>query len=142
MLQAKPCWFWSGVAELASSGRDAPLRDPVAKLPVKKSSDEQIVDYLADLRDHFHRWLHQDEFGPDRKQQTASLRALMKSFDQHWSVKIEYQFVDLGTETIRITALNVGGPLPPGTAPASVQRSVPRAIQRRSTWAELSIPLI
>jgi outer membrane immunogenic protein len=39
--------------------------------------------------------------------------------DQHWSVKIEYQFVDLGTETIRITALNVGGPLPPGTAPAS-----------------------
>jgi hypothetical protein len=80
MLQAKPCWFWSGVAELASSGRDAPLRDPVAKLPVKKSSDEQIVDYLADLRDNFHRWLHQDEFGPDRKQQTASLRALMKSF--------------------------------------------------------------
>jgi hypothetical protein len=80
MLQAKRCWFWTGVAELASSGRDAPLRDPVAKLPVKKSSDEQIVDYLADLRDHFHRWLHQDEFGPDRKQQTASLRALMKSF--------------------------------------------------------------
>ena len=25
--------------------------------------------------------------------------------DQHWSAKIEYQFVDLGTETVRITAL-------------------------------------
>ena len=65
---------------VVSSGRDAPLRDLVAKLPVKKFSDEQIVDYLADLRDRFHRWLHQDEFGPNRKQQTASLRVLMKSF--------------------------------------------------------------
>lgn len=25
-------------------------------------------------------------------------------FDRHWSAKIEYQFVDLGTETVRITA--------------------------------------
>ncbi len=25
--------------------------------------------------------------------------------DQHWSAKIEYQFVDLGTETVRVTAL-------------------------------------
>jgi hypothetical protein len=72
MAQAKPCWSWTGVAELASSGRDAHLRDLVALLPVKKSSDEQIVDYLADLRDRFHRRLHQDEFGPSRKQQTAN----------------------------------------------------------------------
>jgi hypothetical protein len=80
MAQAKPCWFWTGVAELGSSGRDAHLRDLVALLPVKKSSDEQIVDYLADLRARFPRWLHQDEFGPNRREQTASLRALMKSF--------------------------------------------------------------
>jgi hypothetical protein len=26
--------------------------------------------------------------------------------DQHWSAKVEYQFVDLGTETIRVTALS------------------------------------
>jgi hypothetical protein len=65
---------------LASSGQDAHLRDLVALLPVKKCSDEQIVDYLADLRGRFHRWLHQDEFGPNRREQTASLRALMKSF--------------------------------------------------------------
>ena len=57
MAQAKPCWSWTGVAELASSGRDAHLRDLVALLPVKKSSDEQIVDHLADLRDRFHRRL-------------------------------------------------------------------------------------
>jgi outer membrane immunogenic protein len=38
--------------------------------------------------------------------------------DQHWSAKIEYQFVDLGTETIRVTALSVVFQ-PPGTTPAS-----------------------
>jgi outer membrane immunogenic protein len=26
-------------------------------------------------------------------------------FDQHWSAKIEYQFVDLGTDTVRLTAV-------------------------------------
>lgn len=35
--------------------------------------------------------------------------------DQHWSAKIEYQFVDLGTQTVRVTAVAVT----PGTAPAS-----------------------
>src|SRR5215813_8995483 len=32
--------------------------------------------------------------------------------DQHWSAKIEYQFVDLGTETVRVTALNSAGFVP------------------------------
>jgi outer membrane immunogenic protein len=36
--------------------------------------------------------------------------------DQHWSAKIEYQFVDLGTETVRVTAVAV---VLPGQAPAS-----------------------
>jgi outer membrane immunogenic protein len=44
--------------------------------------------------------------------------------DQHWSAKIEYQFVDLGTETVRftavavctVTALCIGGP---PTSPSS-----------------------
>jgi hypothetical protein len=80
MLQAKPAWSWTGVAELIVSGQDSHLRDLVARLPGKKSSDEQIVAYLVDLRAHFHRWLHQDEFGPNRGQQTAALRALIKSF--------------------------------------------------------------
>jgi outer membrane immunogenic protein len=40
--------------------------------------------------------------------------------DQHWSAKIEYQFVDLGTEIMRVTALSVGGGFfPPGTALSS-----------------------
>jgi outer membrane immunogenic protein len=37
-------------------------------------------------------------------------------FDQHWSAKIEYQFVDLGTDTVRVTALAVPNPV---FAPAS-----------------------
>jgi outer membrane immunogenic protein len=35
-------------------------------------------------------------------------------FDQHWSAKLEYQFIDFGTETVRVTALNGGG-LTPGS---------------------------
>jgi opacity protein-like surface antigen len=36
--------------------------------------------------------------------------------DQHWSAKIEYQFVDLGTETVRVTALAPFSPAFPGLA--------------------------
>jgi outer membrane immunogenic protein len=32
--------------------------------------------------------------------------------EQRWSATIEYQFVDLGTETVRVTALNSGGLMP------------------------------
>jgi hypothetical protein len=79
MSQAKPCWSWTGVAELVFTGQDSHLQRLVAMLPAKKSSDEQILVDLADLGARFHRRLHQDEFGPNRRQQTASLRALMKA---------------------------------------------------------------
>ena len=39
--------------------------------------------------------------------------------DQHWSAKIEYQFVDLGTETIRLNSFFVAG-APGFTMPASL----------------------
>jgi hypothetical protein len=48
-------------------------------LGAKQSSDEQILAFLVDLRARFQRWLHQDEFGPTRRQQTAALSALKKS---------------------------------------------------------------
>jgi outer membrane immunogenic protein len=32
--------------------------------------------------------------------------------DQHWSAKVEYQFVDLGTETVRLVSIPVAGLLP------------------------------
>jgi outer membrane immunogenic protein len=31
--------------------------------------------------------------------------------DQHWSAKIEYQFINLGTETVKLTALAVNAPV-------------------------------
>jgi outer membrane immunogenic protein len=35
--------------------------------------------------------------------------------DQHWSAKVEYQFVDLGTETVRITMLFPGAGFTPSS---------------------------
>jgi outer membrane immunogenic protein len=35
--------------------------------------------------------------------------------DQHWTAKIEYQFVDLGTDTVRLTAVA----MVPGNSPSS-----------------------
>src|SRR6516162_3289899 len=77
-LQTKPCWWWSGVETLHFSEQTS-LRPLLAMLPAKQSSDDQILAFLVDLRARFQRWLHQDEFGPTRRQQTAALRALKKS---------------------------------------------------------------
>jgi hypothetical protein len=60
-------------------GDDSRLRELVAMLPVRKSSDREILGYLVDLGARFRRWMLQDEFGPDRGEQTAALRVLMKS---------------------------------------------------------------
>ena len=75
----KPRWYWSGVMPLDGMEDDSRLRELVAMLPARKSSDREILTYLVDLRARFPRWMHQDEFGPDRGEQTAALRALMKS---------------------------------------------------------------
>jgi outer membrane immunogenic protein len=46
-------------------------------------------------------------------------------FNQHWSAKIEYQFVDLGTGTVRVTAFSIGLPAVLGvTTPASFNAGV------------------
>jgi uncharacterized membrane protein len=75
----KPPWFWTGVMPLDGMEDDSRLRELVAMLPARKSSDRAILTYLVDLHARFPRWMHQDEFGPDRGEQTAALRALMKS---------------------------------------------------------------
>jgi hypothetical protein len=76
----KSAWGWSAAAKRCFSGQDSRVGDVVAILPTqKKSSDEEIATYLIDLGARFQRWLHQDEFGPSRRQQTASLRALVRS---------------------------------------------------------------
>jgi hypothetical protein len=75
----RPCWSWSGTEALDFAGPTHELEQLVAMLPEKKSSDDEILSFVVDLRARFQRWLHQDEFGPTRAQQTAALRALKKS---------------------------------------------------------------
>jgi hypothetical protein len=76
--QTKPCWSWSG-AEALNFSEQTDLRPLLAMLAAKQSSDEQILAFLVDLRARFQRWLHQDEFGPTRRQQSGALSALKKS---------------------------------------------------------------
>jgi hypothetical protein len=78
-LQTKPCWSWSGAEALDFAERTHDLERLVAMLPEKKSSPDEILTFFIDLRARFQRWMHQDEFGPTRLQQTAALRALKKS---------------------------------------------------------------
>ena len=87
VFEDKLCCRWTGVAELTFPGQGSRVHHLVAMLPAKKSGDEEVVAHLVDLGAHFQRWLHQDEFGPKRSHQTASLRALTKSL-----LKLQRQF--------------------------------------------------
>jgi hypothetical protein len=78
-LQSYPRWSWTGVDTLNFSQKTKDLERLLATLPGKQSADDQILAFLVDLRARFQRWLHQDEFGPTRRQQTAALRALKRS---------------------------------------------------------------
>jgi hypothetical protein len=78
-LQTKPCWSWSGSEALDFARQTYDLERLVAMLPEKKSSADEILTFVVGLRARFQRWMHQDEFGPARRQQTAALRALKKS---------------------------------------------------------------
>jgi hypothetical protein len=79
---SEPRWNWTGVDVLKVKNDDARLRQLAAMFRSKRSSDEGITADLVDLCGRFQRWLHQDEFGPDRGQRTAALRALMKSIQR------------------------------------------------------------
>jgi hypothetical protein len=75
---AQPRWGWSGVSKLTRRDQELHVEHLVAMLPAKKSNRAEIVAQLVDLRARFHGWLHQDEFGPRRGEQTAALRAHIK----------------------------------------------------------------
>jgi hypothetical protein len=75
---AQPRWGWNGVSKLKRPDQESHLQQLVAMLPTMKSGDAQVLAQLVELRARFHRWLHQDEFGPRRGEQTAALRAHIK----------------------------------------------------------------
>jgi hypothetical protein len=76
---AQPRWGWSGVSEQKQADHDAHLQQLVAMLPATKSGHAAVLARLVAMRPRFHGWLHQDEFGPSRGEQTAALRAQIKS---------------------------------------------------------------
>src|SRR6266478_7096832 len=75
---AQPRWGWSGVSKLTRRDQELHVEHLAAMLPATKSSRAEVVAQLVELRARFHGWLHQDEFGPRRGEQTAALRAHIK----------------------------------------------------------------
>ncbi len=75
---AQPRWGWSGVSKLARRDQELHVEHLVAMLPATKSSPAEVVAQLVELCARFPGWLHQDEFGPRRGEQTAALRAHIK----------------------------------------------------------------
>ena len=78
---AAPRSGWSGVARLTPAQLSASDIDLEALLPGHHSPVDQIVLVLCDLGGRYHRYLHQDEFGPTRAERMAALRELLDHLD-------------------------------------------------------------
>jgi hypothetical protein len=80
---AEPRWGWSGANIVCepSENKDR-LFSAVALLPSTNTSIDQIVDQLLALGGRYHRYLHQDEFGPWRAEQLAALRDVIQTLNQ------------------------------------------------------------
>ena len=76
---AQARWGWSGVSKLTRRDQELHVEHLAAMLLGTKSSRGEVVAQLVELRARFHGWLHQDEFGPSRGEQTAALRQLIRS---------------------------------------------------------------
>jgi hypothetical protein len=80
-----PSWGWSGVAAVKFEGDDARLNNAIRLLPHLKSTPAEARQQLRELGARFQRRLHQDEFGPDRKRQTSTVRAIERSLG--WTIR-------------------------------------------------------
>jgi hypothetical protein len=72
---------WSGVAALTAAQLSTSDLDLGVLLPGHHSANEEIVLALRDLGGRYHRYLHQDEFGPTRAERMAALRSLLDQLD-------------------------------------------------------------
>src|SRR5262249_24323718 len=80
--RVEPLWGWSGVDELKYSARSRKqLKSIVDMLPIRKSSKRYLAQELQYLGGKYRRYLHQDEFGPTRAQQSAAVRGFMEQLD-------------------------------------------------------------
>src|SRR5438105_14895236 len=73
---AEARWGWSGVALVPAVQLSARGLDLRALLPGHRSPIEEIVLALRALGERYHRYLHQDDFGPSRAERMAALRQL------------------------------------------------------------------
>jgi hypothetical protein len=74
---AMPRWDWSGVDELIMPTiSDGDMARIVESLPACRSTPEDIKSKIQALGARYHRYLHQDEFGPTRAERMSALRAM------------------------------------------------------------------
>jgi hypothetical protein len=72
-----PRWDWSGVDQLiAPTISDGDMARIVESLPACRSTPEEIKSKIQALGARYHRYLHQDEFGPTRAEKMSALRAM------------------------------------------------------------------
>jgi hypothetical protein len=74
---ATPRWDWSGVDQLITPTiSDEDMARIVGSLPTCRSTPEEIKSKIQALGARYHRYLHQDEFGPTRAERMSALRAM------------------------------------------------------------------
>jgi hypothetical protein len=74
---ATPRFGWSGVGELITPTiSDGDMAGIVESLPDCRSTPEEIKSKIQALGARYHRYLHQDEFGPTRAERMSALRAM------------------------------------------------------------------
>jgi transposase len=77
---ATPRWDWSGVDEVrVPEVCGESLKKIYEMLPVRRSSPQQLASEISALGARYHRYLHQDEFGPTRAECMAALRVMTAS---------------------------------------------------------------
>jgi hypothetical protein len=76
-------WGWSGVEELRTPALpDDKVTQALALLPKQLSPIEEIKIKIQTLGAKYHRYLHQDEFGPTRAQRMSALRLILGTLEQ------------------------------------------------------------
>jgi hypothetical protein len=80
---ATPRWGWSGVEVLSRpSLSDDQLTKIIELLPTKLLAREEIKMKIFALGARYHRYLHQDEFGPTRAERMSALRSVLAQLEQ------------------------------------------------------------
>src|SRR5262245_8487517 len=76
---ARARWGFDGIAAIvAPQWAQAKLQAAARQLPKRRRPIKAIVAELLDIGGRYHRYLHQDEFGPSRAERMAALREILE----------------------------------------------------------------